>query len=124
MKKSYSTNLSTALFALLSSAKTPLLYKDINNLMERQNLYYNKTSVYRQLDSMKQHKEITSIETHRGTAWEVIKNEHAHIACDTCDTIECIEIPTQFIPNNVLQKLNFSSIRTQFSGVCAQCIQL
>lgn len=101
------------------------LMKRINSL----GLKPNKTSLYRQLDTLIEKKIIqkVSLESHIDH-FEVRKSHHHHLVCQECDKIECLESSNleKAIHDleDDLSKKGMQILEHRFSlkGICKQCV--
>lgn len=65
-----------------------------------------------QLFALSQH---SNDETHSG--------QHAHLICNSCDSVECIDLPLEIGTAQVIQKIghSISSINITLHGLCSHC---
>lgn len=90
------TKLRQSFLDILLKSKSPLSVTDILKKLKKYNLSPNKTSLYRDIEIMKNKnfiKEILFGENKK--RYELVdKNHHHHIVCSDCGTIEDIESKT------------------------------
>ena len=57
------------------------------------------------------------------SVYEIVKENHSHVLCNTCKEITDIEINTSTITNNISKKYSFSIDQSNliFSGTCQKC---
>jgi len=119
MSKKY--NLQLQLINLFGNNNNPLSFTEIEDGLERE---FNKTSIYRQLESLQESRKLNKIVTHQGAFYELRKSDdyHLHTHCEKCNNIECVD-------NQAILQLNSKEgfVSKQFSlvaeGLCENCNQ-
>ncbi|HEY9886667.1 MAG TPA: transcriptional repressor, partial [Vampirovibrionales bacterium] len=87
-----------AIFTTIINLGKPIAVKELlQELDNKYNLSPNKTSVYRELETLIQEKFINEVDLMDGKKrYETLNNkhnhEHSHLICTDCGDIECIEI--------------------------------
>ncbi|MGM0518528.1 MAG: Fur family transcriptional regulator [Campylobacterota bacterium] len=57
------------------------------------------------------------------SVYELVKEEHAHLVCSSCNSIEDVTLDTSIISNEASEKSGFKieSLDVVFSGECKEC---
>lgn len=116
-----------AIVRIFLNSKAPLSASDLNSRMEHEDLNVNKTTIYRELDFLKGLRIIRELRLGDGKRrFEPLPdNNHHHLVCLSCDTIECIELDRclEAEEKKLLKENNFKTINhsLEFQGLCAKC---
>jgi Fe2+ or Zn2+ uptake regulation protein len=86
----------------------------------------NKTTVYRELEFLKQQRFITELDFGEGKKrYELGSRHHHHVICTNCNTVEHVDIPNDLksIEQNLSRKNKFkiSGHALEFFGLCQNC---
>ncbi len=120
------TRARTGIVKLLWKKKRPLTAIDIRELLERQDLCVNKTTIYRELGFLTQEKYIEEVWLNDGRKYyEYISEHHHHLICIECRGVDDIVLETEFekTEKHIQRKEGFKILNhsLEFFGVCAQC---
>lgn len=102
-----------AILEVLSSAKKPLSYEEIKNLLKTD---MDKATFYRNISLFIDEKIVQKFEsTNKKWYFELTKKTHAHFICDSCHNITCMNFDLSenfkdYTVNNILLK-----------GICKNC---
>ena len=74
----------------LSKIRRPLSVFDLQKLLTKKNLSANKTTVYRELNSLKKEGIISEVQLKGNKRWyePALREHHHHIICIKCDKVE------------------------------------
>jgi Fe2+ or Zn2+ uptake regulation protein len=108
-------------------SKTPLSATDLNLKLEKATIRVNRTTVYREIDFLKNQKIIRELPFSDGKKryekWP--DNHHHHLICISCDSIECVELKgcLKDEEKKILKKNNFKTLNhsLEFQGLCEKC---
>jgi Fe2+ or Zn2+ uptake regulation protein len=123
--KYYRTELNTILESYFAQSTKPANFKDLFEYVQSQQLSFNKSNFYRQLDKMKSTNKIVSINTTQGQMWERSQEQsHSHLECQRCNNVSCVSINTKDINNSLAieEQIQINSIN--IVGICRQCLRL
>ena len=115
------------LFSILSDCKKPHSVQEIMRHLRKQHPQLNKTTVYRQLQTLKNLRITKEICLNDGTRRiELDTGDHHHIVSSVCGNVEHMKrCSMSRLKNRVLaESKNFSSVDThhlEFFGVCKTC---
>lgn len=122
MKKHRRTAARTNLLQILESAASPVCAEEILKILP-----VNKTTVYRQLQSLINQKLVIPVNfSDRTVRYESVKTgHHHHLVCTKCHWVSDVSIPEN-IENAVRpiarhKKFRISSHQLEFFGLCANC---
>lgn len=120
------TPVRTALIEVLLGSDTPLSIEEISNLLESKDLTPNKTTLYREVEFLKEQKMLEEIDFGDGKKrYEISSTHHHHIVCVTCKTV--VDIPMEedldSKEKQILLKFKFKPIghSLEFFGLCQNC---
>jgi Fe2+ or Zn2+ uptake regulation protein len=121
--KYYRTELFSALEKAFNNSDKPLSFNDLISFVNSQNLSFNKSNFYRQLNKMQVSDKIQVINTTQGQMWEKARlSSHQHLECQKCNTISCVDIDEK-ITNDIAKNQQFKISTINFLGICRNCIQ-
>ena len=113
---------------LFTESSSPLAAQDIIKSLTKGGRTVNKTTVYREIESLKEANLIREVNLLDGQLrYELLKDEHnhSHLVCTECKAIECLP------KTNDLQSVEKQIARTkgfavthhvlEFFGVCKEC---
>lgn len=125
-KKSRFSATRNLILSLLSKSKQPLSVFDLQKAFEMQKFLANKTTIYRELDFLKEQKLIEEFQLDDGVRrYEALSRHHHHVVCVKCKKIECVELVTELksqekeIEEN--NKFKIISHSLEFYGLCQKC---
>ena len=106
--------------------KTPADYNQIMSFTKEIGLDVNKTTIYRQLDSLLSEGIILELDFGEGKKrYELNKKHHHHILCKKCKKIQCINIKEDFSEQEkaISRSTNFTITGHifDFIGLCQKC---
>jgi Fur family transcriptional regulator, ferric uptake regulator len=110
------------LLALLTSARRPISVADLLS-----HLSVNKTTVYRQLDSLVKAGQVTEVRfSDRKVRYELASlPHHHHLVCTACDSVRDIDLPDDIesIASKFPNRDGFviQNHYLEFFGLCAKC---
>ena len=111
---------------MLNSAK-PLSAEDLMEIAAKNRLKVNKTSVYRQLLTLKNGQIIRGVQLGENKKrYEIFpKNHHHHIVCTDCGYVEDVEAEQDLsgLERKIVQEKKFKveNHSLEFFGLCAKC---
>ena len=118
------------IISLFSEAKRPVSAQDIIESLEKKMIAANKTTVYRELDFLKQHSFIKELHLQPNIPHfeSADQDHHHHLVCENCNSIQPVsnsdlEARMSTIKQSVLHTKQFKINRhaLEFFGVCRQC---
>src|SRR3989338_2860541 len=124
----YSLARETILDSIIKS-KRPLSYFELQKLFNRKKLSVNKTTIYRELNFLKEQNIIKELQFNDDIKYYEImpKEHHHHAVCNKCETIDHIELQQDLdaqeqsiFKNNKFKVLAHS---LEFYGICNACIK-
>ncbi len=126
--KERTTPIRTTLLKILSKIKKPLTTQELLAALETNGLKANKTTIYRQLESLKENKIINEVHFNdRNVRYELNKLEahHHHLVCMKCKKVEDVTLPEDLHHQEkmVFEKNNFKVLQhfLEFFGLCKNC---
>jgi len=126
--KERTTPIRTTLLKILSKIKKPLTTQELLAALETNGLKANKTTIYRQLESLKENKIINEVHFNdRNVRYELNKLEahHHHLVCMKCKNVEDVTLPEDLHHQEkmVFEKNNFKVLQhfLEFFGLCKNC---
>lgn len=78
------------------------IYKNVNAMLEK--VFLNEVKI----------PETKSV-------YELVKEEHSHLVCKTCGSIEDITLDTSTLQSSLNTNFKIENIEVVFSGVCSHC---
>jgi Fe2+ or Zn2+ uptake regulation protein len=115
------------LLALFESADHPLTAREICVALAQRDLRVNKTTIYRQLDTLSDQGYIAELSLGTdGKRYEINQGcAHPHLLCRQCGRIECLPVAKEFIDQqrSIAEEHGFTAERCslEFYGVCNVC---
>jgi Fe2+ or Zn2+ uptake regulation protein len=123
--KYYKTELNTILESFFAQSTRPANFKDLFDYVQSQQLSFNKSNFYRQLNKMQSTNKIISINTTQGQMWEKSQEKsHSHLECQRCNNVSCISINAQDMTNSLALEEPIVINSINIVGICRQCLQL
>ena len=116
-----------AICSFLKNHQEPVDYEQILAFLKKHKLRVNKTTVYRQLDSLLKEGLIQELDFGEGKKRYEMKQEHHHhhLLCTNCHKVECVDIKDDFHneEKKILRNNNFKvkSHVLEFFGICGNC---
>jgi len=126
-KKLRITKLRKFLLQILLKNKEPLSVEDLISSLSKHKINVHKTSVYRQLDVLKEVEIIREIQFGENKKrYEIFSdNHHHHLVCNDCGKIEDIESDKDLgiLESKIIKEKKFkvTSHLLEFFGLCAKC---
>lgn len=115
----------SAIIEFLSVSNSPVDIEEVLRYLRFKNLNTNKTTVYRNIDSMLKSGVINRLEFGEGKyRYELQKNHHHHLICTNCSLITDIEDKfTDQFEKEIRIKTGFlvKSHSLEFFGLCRRC---
>jgi Fur family ferric uptake transcriptional regulator len=122
------TPIRTNLLKILAKIKKPLTTQELLSALETKGLKANKTTIYRQLESLKESNVVNEVHFNdRNIRYELNHKEthHHHLVCIKCKKVEDITLPEDLHHQEqmVLEKNNFKVLQhfLEFFGLCKKC---
>jgi len=110
----------------LTSSSKPLSAFDLQKMLKLNKLSVNKTTVYRELDFLKNQNSIEEFKLDDGIRrYEILSYHHHHTVCTKCGEIKCVELNKDLesqekkIEKN--NKFKIISHSLEFYGLCHKC---
>lgn len=123
------TKIGLALLKLLEVTSKPISVPEILEILEKQSLLPNKTTIYRQLEQLQKQSKVSAITLKSGTIhYEFKKNHHHHFICDSCGDIMCLnKIENSEDICKAIQKLTAPGVQIKshefnLYGDCEKCL--
>ncbi len=114
------TALRKNLFSIFSQFHAPLSVPELTD-----SLGVNKTTLYREMETLLAHELIRAIEFGDGkTRYELAHDDHHHFVCEQCGDVEDVENCEVEKTASELQKTKGVLVRRhalEFFGLCARC---
>lgn len=116
-----------ALLALLSEHKYPLSVPEILTLLIKRRMSPNKTTVYRELDFLRDEGVVIEVEFGDGKKRYERANlpHHHHLICRKCHRVEDVEVDVNIasVEARIGKEHGFKDVghAIEFFGVCARC---
>lgn len=122
------TPLLQSVLEILKQKKKPLSVPEFQELLQKQNLTPNKTTLYRMLEKLQEAGEVeTLLLDSKVTYYELKTHHHHHFRCQRCDSIECVTDPELETHIHALEdKLKAKGFKVEdhhfsLSGTCSHC---
>lgn len=122
------TPIRSALISILAKTHEPMSPQDILVALKKRGLPANKTTVYRQLETLEQYSIIQAVRfTDRTKRYELVgeSGHHHHLVCVNCGRIEDVSFPTDLETQEktIWQKHKFKVLQhsLEFFGMCKKC---
>lgn len=120
------TAIQKATYLFFNNLTQPADYCQIMEYLDKIGLKVNKTTVYRNLNSLLVENKITELDFGEGKKrYELRQNHHHHLVCNQCKKIECFEITkdlrqqeTEIAKNT---EFKITSHVLEFFGTCKGC---
>lgn len=115
---------------IIATCDTPISPLFLFRRLHEKNLLVNKTTVYRELEFLKEQNIIREIQFgERNKRYEILNsNHHHHIVCKKCKQVEeivsnSLEEKLDLLEKEIFQMKNFGGINhsLEFFGLCARC---
>lgn len=115
-----------AIIEILVKSRTPLSIPEILDLLAKLSLKPNKTTVYREIDFLKDQNLVKEIEFGDGKKrYEISSEHHHHIICVNCHSIKDIPMEKELNAKEmkIIKKLGYKPIghSLEFFGLCQRC---
>ena len=120
------TAIQEATYLFFNNLAQPADYCQIMEHLDKIGLKVNKTTVYRNLNTLLVENKITELDFGEGKKrYELNKKHHHHLVCNQCKKIECFEI-TQDLRQQEAEitkntEFKITSHVLEFFGVCKGC---
>lgn len=121
------TKVRSAIISILRSAKKPISVQDIISFLYRKDLTANKTTIYRELEFLKNQNLVSEIDFGDGKKrYELDRgNHHHHIICVNCEAVSDIDFDVDLDSHehDIAKKTGFkiSQHSIEFFGLCKNC---
>ncbi len=115
-----------SLIEVLLGSDTPLSIEEISNLLKSKKLTPNKTTLYREVEFLKEEELLQEIDFGDGKKrYEISSSHHHHIVCINCKTV--VDVPMEedldSKEKQILLKFKFKPVghSLEFFGLCTKC---
>ncbi len=120
------TEVRTELVKILLESDTPLTIIDLIKKLERKKLKPNKTTVYREVEFLRDLEVIEEVDFGEGKKrYEISNQHHHHVVCVNCKTIKDVSMDKDIdsYSKRIIEKTGFKSIghTLEFFGLCPVC---
>lgn len=119
------TEVRMELVKILLSSDTPLSINDLIDKLKAKELKPNKTTVYREVEFLKELEVIQEVDFGEGKKrYEISNTHHHHVVCINCKTIKDISLEdVDSLNRKIAQKTGFKSVghSLEFFGLCSKC---
>lgn len=120
------TPIRSFILAYFKEADYPLDYSQIALRLSENGLVANKSTIYRQINSMVLARIITELDFGEGKKrYELKKDRHHHLICTSCDRIFCIDATEDLttVERQILDSTNFkiTDYSLEYFGTCEIC---
>jgi Fe2+ or Zn2+ uptake regulation protein len=120
------TTVRTAVIELLASGGSPKSVPDLNAALAVRKITVNKTTLYRELEFLKQQGIVTDVRLNeRQTRYEIAGDHHHHLVCTSCDRVEDVELDRELDEQErmIERRTRFKITRhtLEFFGLCGTC---
>ncbi|MEX0869998.1 MAG: Fur family transcriptional regulator [Candidatus Spechtbacterales bacterium] len=121
------TKVRSAMLDVFENAKKPLLAAEISASLKGKGIYANKTTVYRQIDFLKEERVIKEIDFgDLQRRYELAGTDHHHHAvCVYCGDVEEVELSGDLKSQEkkISQDYKFKVLhhKLEFFGICRKC---
>jgi Fe2+ or Zn2+ uptake regulation protein len=110
----------------INNSTEPIDFIKINEYLNNNGIDANKTTIYRQLNSLVEDNDINEIDFGEGKKrYESRRGHHHHLYCTKCKKAFCININDNFSKEEAIiyQKNNFKVLghTLEFFGICQNC---
>lgn len=114
------------LIEVLLTSDTPLSIEEIGSLLESKKLTPNKTTLYREVEFLKEQELLQEVNLSEGKKrYEISEDHHHHIICINCQTIKDVPMAQDLNQKEkeIIQKMGFKPIghSLEFFGLCQNC---
>ena len=122
------TKLRNVLINIFEDSEVAQSYKSIVENKSVMSLNPNKSTIYRELETLCQKGYLRSIATSGGfNIFEKKLHFHPHLICQKCQTVQCWSADSTVIESSIeqilrSQNINFSEIKLDIMIICAKCL--
>lgn len=118
-----------AVLELFFNTHKALSHSDIESALQKESI--DRVTIYRILDCYVANNIIHKVSSEQAVQLFALSkqqhehSQHAHFICNSCDSVECFDLPIEIQPE-VLQKNNsfqIHSIDITIHGTCSHCTQ-
>lgn len=115
-----------AILSILAASRRPVSVADIMSGLAERGKRFNKTTVYRELETLKKTRDVRELFLRNDTAlYELSGTHHHHALCVACGEIEHIELPEpkEWVAEKFFLKDGFriTDHSLEFFGMCRKC---
>ena len=117
----------SGIIQILTRSKYPVCVEEIIKLLKKNNIYINKTTVYREIEFLKKYKLIRNADFGDGKMRfePLTQKHHHHVICVKCSRVEDIVLKTDIrLEQSRIQELvNYKVLNhsLEFFGLCPKC---
>ncbi len=115
------------LFEFLESAQKPVTVPEILEWCRRKNIYFNKTTVYREIEHLVSQGILQAVQlTSRVVSYELASREHHHhFVCTSCEFVTDVQFPEANIKKTEAlieqEGMLVTHHSLEFFGLCKTC---
>lgn len=115
-----------AIRSVLESSREPVSVHQVMDRMARKGKVFNKTTVYRELEILKQSGIVRELFLRNDVAlYELVGTHHHHAVCRSCGGVQHIDViePKEWLKKEFLTEKGFVATdhMLEFFGVCREC---
>lgn len=120
------TEVRTEIVKILLNSDTPLTIIELIKKLEEKTLKPNKTTVYREVEFLRDLEVIEEVDFGEGKKrYEISNSHHHHVICVNCKTIKDVSMDKDIdsFGEKIMDKTGFKSIghSLEFFGLCPDC---
>jgi Fur family ferric uptake transcriptional regulator len=121
------TTIRESILDLFINKNKPLSSLDIQKALPKKNIHANKTTIYRQLDFLKEQELISEMQfDDKVKRYEIISNvHHHHLICVNCRKIQSVELEKDLDKQEKIieknKKFKIINHSLEFYGLCQKC---
>ena len=120
------TKVRREMIMMLANAKAPLAASDMLKSLEKKSPAVNKTTVYRELDFLRENNIVQEVEFgDKKKRYEISDRHHHHVVCLECKKVEDVDLQSDLEAQEkkIGRQKNFKVLNhsLEFFGLCADC---
>lgn len=120
------TPIREAMVEFFYTSRKPHTFAQISDFLQQNNIFANKTTIYRELDFLKRKAIIVELDFGEGMKrYELLRDHHHHAICTQCESVEDVYVQASLKreEQRIAEKLNFrvDHHSLEFFGVCRGC---
>ncbi len=128
IEKHRNTPIRKVLLEILTRATKPSAQVELHALLVQRGLSAHKTTLYRILDDLLQHRIISQTTFGDGVLrFELTRAHHHHVVCESCHRVEDVQVAGDLAREEqiIARKVKFRNVThtLEFFGTCEQCVR-